>query len=427
MFQNQRLEGLTHSRYTVENLQKIEHFLTEAKTFEFPKLHNGLFPAAMSLQPELSYTGYQNVWLRDNIHVAHMHFRIGNYEIVENCLRSLVKFYIKYEHRFIDCIAGKADPSDVMQRPHIRFDGVNLQELPEKWAHAQNDALGYLLWLLGRMIADQKMEATADVLQVVSHIIAFLSSVNYWQEEDCGHWEEAKKVEASSIGVVVAGLKIWQSIHPQLPAESGISLELMNTMIDHGQSALDQILPAECIQDDPEINRRYDAALLFLVYPLQVVSETMARQIVSDVTTRLQGDYGIKRYLGDSYWCADYKDKLAPEQRTTEFADDMSVRDALWKPDEEAQWCIFDSIISTIYGIWYSQTKNPDDLSQQIFYFHRALSQLTADDCPWGSLLGPESYFLEKGTFIPNDITPLLWTQANLRIALEQMKATASS
>lgn len=37
-------------------------------------------------------------------------------------------------------IDGRADPGDAMLRPHVRFDGERLAELPERWAHAQNEA-----------------------------------------------------------------------------------------------------------------------------------------------------------------------------------------------------------------------------------------------------------------------------------------------
>lgn len=37
----------------------------------------------------------------------------------------------------------------------------------------------------------------------------------------------------------------------------------------------------------------------------------------------------------------------------------------------------------------------------------------------------PEAYFLENGFYVPNDHTPLQWTQANLRMALHWMGRTA--
>jgi hypothetical protein len=40
--------------------------------------------------------------------------------------------------------------------------------------------------------------------------------------------------------------------------------------------------------------------LLFLIYPIGVVDQTMADQIVDDVVGHLQGEIGVRRYIGDS-------------------------------------------------------------------------------------------------------------------------------
>ena len=103
-----------------------------------------------------------------------------------------------------------------------------------------------------------------------------------------------------------------------------------------------KILPFEC--RDINLERRYDAALLFLIYPLGVVAPEMARRICDDVVENLQGDYGVRRYLGNSYWTADYKQKLDKKFWTGDFSLGLSVRDKLAAPGEEAQWCLFNSI-----------------------------------------------------------------------------------
>jgi phosphorylase kinase alpha/beta subunit len=171
--------------------------------------------------------------------------------------------------------------------------------------------------------------------------------------------------------------------------------------------------------------RRYDAALLFLIYPLDVVSSEMARKICEDVVANLQGDNGIRRYIGDSYWTADYKRKLDANLWTGDFSVCQSERDKIAKVGEEAQWCLFDPILSVISGRRYLQTHADEDLQKQIFHFNRALGQLTGPGCPAGALRCPEAYYLEDGRYVPNDHVPLLWTQANLLAAFVAMKATA--
>ncbi|HAW26694.1 MAG TPA: phosphorylase kinase, partial [Planctomycetaceae bacterium] len=57
-------------------------------------------------------------------------------------------------------------------------------------------------------------------------------------------------------------------------------------------------------------------------------------------------------------------------------------------------------------------------LEKQRFHLDRSLNQLTTSESVFGPYKCPESYYLEKGRYVPNDITPLLWTQGNLMMAL---------
>lgn len=182
------------------------------------------------------------------------------------------------------------------------------------------------------------------------------------------------------------------------------------------------ILPAECVDRDPSRNRRYDAALLFLIYPLEVVGGSMAEQILDDVSQCLQGRYGIRRYLGDSFWCADYKLKVPSAKRTVSYVDNLAVRDALREKGREAQWCIFDPIVSAIYGRRYQRHGRKADLWNQVRYLNRSLAQITGWDGPSDPLRCPELYYMEGDRWVPNDATPLLWTQANLLVALRMMR-----
>ena len=408
---------------TPADIDVIVEFLKQQGTFNFPTLSTGLFSAAAAENPEFRLTGYQNVWVRDNIHVAHAHWVIGETQTATKCLESFMQFYMKYRNRFVDVIEGKADPAVAQNRPHIRFDGNTLTENDEQWAHAQNDALGYLLWLTCKLLRSGDMTADDDRLDLFSLMVRYFEKIKYWQDEDSGHWEETKKIEASSIGPVVAGLmqlQAWLN-------ESGNQLEnvdstTLSKLIEKGENALEEILPAECIQPDPAQNRRYDAALLFLAYPLEIVDDEMTAQIAEDVRNHLMGPIGIHRYKGDSYWCANYRELLSADKRTTDYSDDTSARDALLNEGEEAQWCIFDPILSVIYGQRYLKTGLDEDRNLQVEHLRRSLAQLTNSLYQFPEYRCPESYFIEKDEWVPNDICPLLWTQANLLLALHWMK-----
>ncbi|MFM9960949.1 MAG: glycoside hydrolase family 15 protein [Planctomycetaceae bacterium] len=429
---NQSIEGLLRDQYRVDDVRAITQFLIEHGTFEFPTLKSGLFSAAVAHTQDQQYTGYQNVWVRDNIHIAYHFHVLGEHDKAVRAVASIMQFEHTQRDKLRNIIVGKVNPQNVMLRPHIRFDGDHLVEVSEQWAHAQNDALGYWLWLASKLALAGHWQPTGEDIKLMSNFVQYFEAIQFWQDEDNGHWEEARKVEASSLGAVVAGLTALRDYFvtmasvqmPQGATNSFIdqTCRRAESLIERGQAALKAILPNECIQDDPAKQRQYDAALLFLIYPLQIVEGEMAEKIISNVVTHLLGEHGIRRYLGDSYWCADYKKLLDPNSRTVDVSDDMSARDSLLQPGGEAQWCLFDPILSVIHGQRFQQTGDAGQLELQTRHLNRSLRQLSGEGGSYPPLRCPESNYRENGVWGPNDITPLLWTQANLRLALHFME-----
>ncbi len=416
---------------TANDVRDLMQFLEHRGTFLFPTLPNGLFSAAAGEGGDFELSGYHNVWVRDNIQIAWAHLAVlNNATIPRVCMQSLTAFFAKYRHRFTDIIDGKADPADPMQRPHIRFDGTHLTENSEKWAHAQNDALGYFLWLTCRLIIRGDLASNAVDWALLAQLVRFWQVIEVWQDADSGHWEEVRKVAASSIGCVVAGLSLLRELMQQTAVAAHlangshpITMSDVDGLLIKCRKALHEILPAECVQPNPLQNRRYDAALLFLIYPLNILRDRILEDtILADVKAQLQGPCGIRRYPGDSYWCADYRTLLSAKARTADFSDDLDARDQLLKPGMEAQWCIFDPIIACIHGQRYLADGDPASLELQLEATRRSLSQLTPAGNRFPQDRCPESYFCEEGAWIPNDITPLLWTQANLWQALTMLQ-----
>jgi Glycosyl hydrolases family 15 len=431
---NERLRPLLRPQYTLAELDTLYRFLAQKGTFTFRPLANGLFAAAGSAS-EGDDSGYQFVWVRDDVHIAYAHYLCGEKQSAVRTAESLLRHFRAQEHRFRESIRRGAAPPDPMDRPHIRFDGQKFADLTEKWPHAQNDALGYFLWFYCSLARNGEVDRGDEALQCLALFPAYFEAIHYWQDRDSGHWEEVRKVSASSIGAVLAGLRAlvdflehWQLWRHPLLVDAGVTPGLLQALTDQGQAALNGILPYESV--DPACPRPYDSALLFLLYPLGVIRGDQAARILSDVTTHLQGDYGIRRYLGDSYWCADYKIKL-PRLGTRDFSESLELRDALGKSGEEAQWCIFDSIVSAIYGQRYrelleaeSYQKALEALQLQTHYLNRALGQLTGKSPGRAEWCAPEAYYLSRGIYVANDHTPLHWAQANLWLAMRAMRVS---
>lgn len=422
---HEEIKRRVKAHYSSDDIREITTFLLDRGVLDFTPLSTGLFPAAGVDPATAAQSGYGNAWVRDNVYVALSHATAGKWGIASATIEALAAFYRKYRSRFEVIIEGHVNSSLPMNRPQVRFDGVNLTELSTGWSHAQNDALGYFLWIYCRAAQLGRVTPDASLLTLFA---LYFEAIHYWEDEDSGHWEERRKIEASSIGAVVAGLRALRELvttgKVQLCEFKGqaVSLGDLDRLIIAGDTALTATLPAECAQSDPNKYRRYDSALLFLVYPLAVVDDVVGQKIVNDVIGHLAGSHGIRRYLGDSYWTADYKDKLPQEQLTADVSEHQEERDALARQGEEAQWCIFDPIISAIFGQRFLLTRDPIDLEQQIQHLNRSLGQLTGKDCKRGELLCPEAYYLERGCYVPNDHAPLLWAQANLWLALMAME-----
>lgn len=424
-FQNDELKRLhVQGPYRDDQLAAIARALDEHRTLQLSPLDSGLYPASSVTNAGAS--GYGDVWVRDNVFVALALWESGRPDAAAAVGKALLAFYHKYRHRLVAAIDA-AGPPDVSNRPHVRFNGQTLDEIPGKrWAHAQNDALGYCLWLCARLIQRGILPAQPEFVDTMASLARYFAAIRYWEDEDSGHWEETRKVSASSVGVVVAGLRAWTALLADAPVAAAAHMsgaELLasaHDSIEKGLSALSSILPGECAQLSPRQNRRYDAALLFLLYPLEEIGDAIGDLVLHDAHRYLQGPIGIRRYLGDSYWAPDYDTRVSAMDRTRDYSDDMQSRDRLLEHiGDEAQWCIFDPLLSAYYGRRYGAAGIPAHRDAQAWHFNRALAQVTSD---WRC---PELYYKRKGEFVANPHSPLLWTQANLLLALTAMRATA--
>jgi phosphorylase kinase alpha/beta subunit len=277
------------------------------------------------------------------------------------------------------------------------------------WANAQNDAIGYSLQLIGEAHKQGVIHANRELIDVV---ISYLETIRYWEDSDSGHWEEIKKVNASSIGTVIAGLRAVREV-----ASDSIKV---TALIEKGSQALDALLPFE--SKSSSLVRQYDAALIFLIEPQHVVDDGMAVKILSDVEKHLMGGHGFRRYVGDSYWAPDYREHFQLGDRTADFSKpkNMALRDSYLTPGGEAQWTLFDPMVAAYYARNYQKTGNIESAKKARQFIIRSLGSVMPHTKGDGKVVWriPELFFLEKGKWVPSDHMGLLWAQANLLYGL---------
>ncbi len=147
--------------------------------------------------------------------------------------------------------------------------------------------------------------------------------------------------------------------------------------IDRGQAALDALLPRE------SESKFTDLALLSLIYPYDVVSKDMAKQIVENLVYHLAKDKGVMRYKFDAYY--------------NKNPDGYS---------EEAEWCFGLSWLAIAY-------KHLGDNEKAKEYLDKATATITRD----GKI--PELYLSHSDE--ANENTPLGWSESMYVAALYEV------
>lgn len=432
----------------IERPEELRRWLTERAVFRFEPYRSGLFPAS-DLSPEQRMTtGMGMAWFRDNAHVAMALLDDGR--TTEASRAGSAMLSVLHANRAV--LRG-----ELAGFLPVRVNGDTLSNDTE--TRVQHDSTGYALWLVSRLIKGGHLDASEEDLRVLAETVNYLARKQYWKTPDEGHWEEDRRIHASSIGTAMAGLREARELFDaceyeietdvnaaiQLGAECLASIlnsgrtDLVNEA--HGREVLGPAVPTTVTVADETRrfldsfdvdSRQYDGALLFLVEPLGVLTEAAAATIVADVEKNLVRTHGVVRYQGDTYWEPRFPDIMGVEERTSAAEGRTEKRNltaaGVAFTGTEAQWTLFDPILSVYWGDRYLASGDDGHRKKQLLYLRRSLSQLVP--ILNGDEQGlPEAYYLEyendSDRWIANDHTPLLWSHANLLRAVRALERTS--
>src|SRR5206468_7975912 len=118
-----------------------------------------------------------------------------------------------------------------------------LRENDELWAHAQNDALGEAVWLRFLLANEPGFALEAEERELFALFPAYFDAIQYWKDPDSGAWEEARKVNSSSIGAVMAGLREMEKYVRDGNELSGVKKSGLAELLKRGQRVLEVQLP----------------------------------------------------------------------------------------------------------------------------------------------------------------------------------------
>lgn len=341
--------------------QEIKEHLDMVRSLQKP---SGVFTAsAFDVD-----TGYDKAWLRDIYFMVLCFLETGEIETVQKAAKALLTVFVKHQGKINWAAENK--PHYAWQYIHARFHPETFEEYWEEWGNSQNDAVGEVLNLICTLeLLGASVVETDDERAMVQKIIDYLITLEYWQDDDNGIWEENMEIHASSIGSCVAALEKANQVE---------WLDVEDVMIERGRSALRALLPRE------SMTKFSDLALLTLIYPFAVTTEEETIEILKNVEYHLVRDKGVIRYKLDKY----YNNNI----------DGYS---------EEAEWCFGLSWLAIIYA-------ERADKEKAYYYLRRAKSAVTHE----GKV--PELYY--SNTDKPNENTPLGWAESMYVIALKKVK-----
>lgn len=334
------------------------------KILEGLQFESGLFAASHKQVG----TGYDKAWLRDNFYECIAFEVIEDYESVRKTYRAILDIFHKHEYKIDYAISKKPDYTH--QYIHARYNPVTFDEYWEEWGNKQNDSIGCILFKVGEL--EQRSPgilALSDTdRRILQKLVWYLSTLEYWHDEDSGMWEENHELHASSVGACLAGVTHIRHVP---------GIEVPEGLIERGIETLNTLLPRE------SKGKFVDLALLSLVWPYNVVTQEQAQEILAHVEYHLLRDRGVIRYKGDRYY---------------------NKNEDGWS--EEAEWTFGLSWLSIIYARM-GQTEKAQ-------YFLELAKKAVAPD---GAV--PELFYSNSTTH--NDNSPLGWSESLFIVALHTM------
>jgi GH15 family glucan-1,4-alpha-glucosidase len=314
-------------------------------------------------------TGYDKAWLRDNVYEAIAFEYAGEWDVVAKAYHTLLDIFDKHIDKIDWATTNK--PFESWQFIHARYNPETLEEFWESWGNKQHDAVGAVLYKLAEFeLKGHSMLRDDQDRKTVQTLIYYICNVEYWHDADSGMWEENEEVHASSIGAVLASLKLWKKVG---------SMDVDQDAIDRGEKALAELLPRE------SNNKFTDLALLSLIYPYGIVDAEMAQTIVDNLVYHLAKEKGVMRYKFDAYY--------------NKNSDGYS---------EEAEWCFGLSWLAICY-------EKLGDHAKAVEYLDKASATVTED----GKI--PELYM--SHTDQANENTPLGWSESMYVAALYEVSS----
>jgi GH15 family glucan-1,4-alpha-glucosidase len=267
----------------------IEASLCQIERCRYPSgLYSAVAPDSSVIIPL-----YRSVWLRDTVYTLLAFEALGDIERLRDGVHALLdRILLRWAPR-IDWRIVRGAPEHDVEYLHPRYGPDGSEVRTELWGLRQDDAVGLVLWALGRWHERfGVLRNDYEDFHLLQKLVWYLDRIDHPNVSDSGIWEEegpTQAVHLSSVAAVAAALT--QAVR--------IGIEDIPERLQR-----DTVLALLRMGGRESLHHDTDLALLTLVWPLGddlPLPRAAQREIVTRVERELARSRGVVRYPGDAY------------------------------------------------------------------------------------------------------------------------------
>lgn len=297
----------------------LDAYYREVDAVILQKQHpvSGLLPASTAVTV---HGDYRDAWVRDNVYSILAVWGLGRayaaldddggrgYELDRRTvllMRGLLRAMMAQASK-IEAFKHSRAPRDAL---HAKYDTETGNPIvgDHDWGHLQIDATSLFLLMLAQMTTSGlAIVWTLDEVAFVQNLVYYIERA--YRTPDFGIWERGAKsnrgqieLNASSLGMAKAALEALSGFNLFGPKGGQSSvIHVAPDNIAQADITLRSMLPRE------STSKEVDAALLSVIsYPAFAVHEAaLVERVRTEIVTKLEGRYGLKRFLRDGHQTA---------------------------------------------------------------------------------------------------------------------------
>ncbi|KAI8997616.1 glycosyl hydrolases family 15-domain-containing protein [Pilobolus umbonatus] len=409
---------------------RLDYYYNAINSIILGKQHpaSGLIPASTAITIHGNYT---DAWVRDNVYSIYAVFglalayrRIDDntgraFELqhsVIKLMRGLLFAMMRQSHK----VEQFKQSQSLEHSLHAKYNTTTGDTVVGdfEWGHLQIDATSLFVLALADMTSSGfNIIYSQDEVDFIQNLVFYIERA--YRTPDYGIWERGNKINhgqpelnSSSIGMALAALRAINGIN-LFGAQGGPSsiIHVLPDELTRNSTTLHSFLPRE------SNSKEIDASVLSIIgFPAFAVDvPELVSRTRNEAIKKLEGDYGMKRFLRDGHQTA-----LEDTSRLYYNAHELKIFE-----DIESEWPLFFTYL-VLEGLFTGDLEQADHYQRKLLPLIVESSDLSSKDTSeqdWEESIPllPELYYVPAEHIdaekrnphsqkrLPNDNIPLVW------------------